>query len=746
MASPDRGLTPGKTPSSALPFWNRVHRYRCMLLKYWWILALTLSLAICAAAAFEMTRPAMFMSVATLTVDTERRQATIGSDQGASQFNVGLEDFVASAMVVMANPSVVQLTAEKLQAQHPGETGAPVNVVITARNNLVTLTATGTEPVHTQHYLEARLLAYLSYRANQRGGNSEETLNKVTGPLKEINGALQADNAAIIAFRRDHHYLDKGTSPNGSTPLTELRQKLGALQDEQGQLEAMTPEQGFEHGLSPQSGSSGNGASGDGSNSAQLRSGLESSSAESDYRMAQAHLVDLQAQLDDFSRDMQPKHPKIIALNNAVGTEKKHIASLLEQNRVRIQNRLALVKTMILTTQGDIKTQEPKELDNDLLRAQLDTLVEQKQRDLKTFDDLESLRKNASLTNKVNLDEVEITGHASPPEPVPSGWLKAMAAAILAGLISGIGILFLIDRMDDRMGSISDFQQHFSEHVMGQIPRDPGPGNTELLKAEDDRHMLVESFRNLRSTLLFMPLDGQRPKTLLITSAIPNEGKSTISCNLALVLAFAGMKTLLIDADLRRGAIHSAFGLKRDPGLTDVLRHNVKWEDAVRTTGVENLHVLPRGRNVPQPSEYLLSRSTDVLIQELYSQYDYIIIDSSPILAADDTASLAPKIDATLFVVRLSFTSAKLTRKSLEILYNRQANIPGLILNQVDTSSPEFVYYQYSDYYGTAAHEEEPAEVLTKTKTPPDASEGVIGSAGPAGPPCEPGAGYAIPG
>lgn len=208
-----------------------------------------------------------------------------------------------------------------------------------------------------------------------------------------------------------------------------------------------------------------------------------------------------------------------------------------------------------------------------------------------------------------------------------------------------------------------------------------------------------------------------RPKTILITSAIPNEGKSTVSSNLALVLAFAGLKTLLIDSDLRRGAIHKAFGLSRGPGLTDVLGHNVNWKLAIRDTGVDNLHVLPRGRNVPQPAEYLLNKNTDALLKELYPLYDYIIIDSSPILAADDTASLAPKIDATLFVVRLSFTSAKMTRKSLEILYGRGANIPGLILNQVDTSSPEFVYYQYSEYYHTMQGDDDEGE--GGTKTPP---------------------------
>ncbi len=675
-----------------------MHRYRCLLVKYWWILALTLSLAICAAAAYEMTRPPMFMSVAALTVNTENRTTAIaGGDQGNSPFNQGLEDFVATQLDIMKGTNVTQLAAQQLQAQYPNDSISPVLLDITAHNNLVTVVASGRDPVHTQHYLDARIQGYLAYRRLQRGGYTEETLKNINEEIKETDHALQVDNAAIIAFQRDHHFVPGKDTPN--TPLGDLRQKLSALHDEEDKLQAMTPEQGFEHTVTPRAGTT---SANDGSNSAQEQAGLEASPAETDYRQAQDDLVKLRAQLDDLSRDLRPKHPKIIALNNAIQSDQKRIANLLEQNRTGIQNRLVLVRSMIKTTENDLKEAEPKALEDDLLRAQLDTLLETKARDVKTYDDLQNSRSKTSLTNDIKPDEVQITGKASPPEPVPSNWLKAMAVAILAGLGSGIGILFLIDRLDDRMGSISDFQQHFAEHVIGQIPRDLTPGNTELLRQDDERHMLVESFRNLRSTLLFMPLDGQRPKTILITSAIPNEGKSTVSSNLALVLAFAGMKTLLVDADLRRGAIHTAFGVSRDPGLTDVLRHGVKWETAVRNTNVENLHVLPRGRNVPQPAEYLLSRSTDLLLKELYDAYDYIIIDSSPILAADDTASLAPKIDATLFVVRLSFTSAKMTRKSLEVLYNRQANIPGLILNQVDTSSPEFVYYQYSEYYNTA--------------------------------------------
>jgi Mrp family chromosome partitioning ATPase len=140
-----------------------------------------------------------------------------------------------------------------------------------------------------------------------------------------------------------------------------------------------------------------------------------------------------------------------------------------------------------------------------------------------------------------------------------------------------------------------------------------------------------------------------------------------------------------------------------------VLKGEVNWREVVVPTSYPSLALLPRGKTLGQPSEHLLRDSTDQLLKELYAHFDYIIIDSSPVLAADDSTSLAPKIDATLFVVRLSYTSARLTRKSLELLYNRQVNVPGVILNYVDTSLPEYYYYQYSEYYNTPAPVEEHA-------------------------------------
>jgi capsular exopolysaccharide synthesis family protein len=281
--------------------------------------------------------------------------------------------------------------------------------------------------------------------------------------------------------------------------------------------------------------------------------------------------------------------------------------------------------------------------------------------------------------------------------------IKSLLIGLGCGLLAGIGILFLLDRIDDRMASFGEFQHQFSESVLGQIPKEKAKGKLTLLQPDDARHIFAESYRNVRSSIFFMPYEGPRPKTLLITSAVPNEGKSTVAANLAITMALSGARTLLIDADLRRGTLREAFGISSKLGLSEVLKQEVDWQEVVVPTSYPSLFILPRGKSLSQPSEHLLRDSTDVLLKELYSHYDYVLIDSSPVLAADDTASLAPKIDATLFVARLSYTSARLIRKGLELLYGRQVNVPGIILNFVDTSLPEYYYYQYAEYYNPPA-------------------------------------------
>jgi capsular exopolysaccharide synthesis family protein len=431
---------------------------------------------------------------------------------------------------------------------------------------------------------------------------------------------------------------------------------------------------------------------------------------EGDYLKAKQQLQLLKAEKDTLSKDLRPKHPKIIKLNDEI-TKSENLIKLYRADTVeKLETRRKSIGKQMENLQTNIKEWENKALDLSQRLAQFNRVKGKVDRLKLLYDRLTNSLKEVNVSQNIDTgDQISIMEMASAPVSVRPGLLKSLLIGLACGALAGIGILLLLDRIDDRMASFGEFQHQFSENVLGQIPKEKTKGRVTLLQPDDARHIFAESYRNIRSSIFFMPYEGPRPKTLLITSSVPNEGKSTISSNLAITLALSGARTLLIDGDLRRGALREAFGISSTIGFSEVLKQEVNWREVVVPTSYPSLALLPRGKTLGQPSEHLLRDSTDKLLKELYNHFDYIIIDSSPILAADDSTSLAPKIDATLFVVRLSYTSARLTRKSLELLYNRQVNVAGVILNYVDTSLPEYYYYQYSEYYNTPAPVEEHA-------------------------------------
>src|SRR5207247_614941 len=177
----------------------------------------------------------------------------------------------------------------------------------------------------------------------------------------------------------------------------------------------------------------------------------------------------------------------------------------------------------------------------------------------------------------------------------------------------------------------------FDEQVMGQIPLTVNPrkikGRIPLLKDGDDRHMFLEAYRNLRSSLLYMATQGQRPKVLVVTSAIPGDGKSLTTANLAITMALAGTRVLLIDADLRKGSLHKSFGVEATPGLSQALTDQAPIAKTIVPTSMPNLFLIPRGETAHNPGELFVKPSTHSLIKDLAAQFDYVIFDSAPVMA-----------------------------------------------------------------------------------------------------------------
>jgi capsular exopolysaccharide synthesis family protein len=335
--------------------------------------------------------------------------------------------------------------------------------------------------------------------------------------------------------------------------------------------------------------------------------------------------------------------------------------------------------------------------------AEYEKMKSERERQQQLYDRLLGTVQNVNVSQDVSQFDVNILERATPALSIKPGFVRSLAIGLGVGLILSGGFLFLLDRFNDRVSTVVELCEHFTEPIYGQVPQETSDadGRLPLLTPQDTRHVYAESFRNIRSSLRFVGGEAKRKnRVILVTSPTPGDGKSTTTANLALTLSFAtDEKVLLIDGDLRRGGLHRLFGLEGEPGLAEVLGGQAEWRKVIQPTPYKNLSFISAGEPAGHPGELFFSAACEALLDELRSEYETIVIDTAPVLAVDDTPSLAPKADGTLIIYRAGRTSCRLMRNSFEALYSRNAKVLGIIFNGVDPKQPEYGYYKYTEYY-----------------------------------------------
>ncbi len=687
-------VTAGKNLSTSwsAAFITRLHRYKSLFLRRWWIPVLTTCLGLFVEAFLIYQMPPSYLSNSKMMLAGKLNIA-----QGAV-YSEDSVNFYGTQIQLMQSAEVRHSAESLVRSAHPELQPVPVEIFVLQkpRTSIFDLSAIGSAPEYTQAYLNAAMQKYLDFKRGMREDRGHEITTGITEQLIQVEKDLRNGEDEMLEFQKQNNIgfiQEQGNS--AAQYLVKLNQQYASLKTEYDLLNLLDLDQNLDRAQNKTDTSTGQGSD---------NQGLPFSDVgpEGDYLKAKQQIQLLKAERETLAKDLRPNHPKILKLNDEITKQDKLIGLFRADTLEKLKTRRESIGKQMENLQANIKEWEAKALDLSQ-RLALFNRIKGKVDRLKTlYDRLTTNLKDIDVSQVTGSeDQVSIMEMATAPVSVRPGLIKSLLIGFGIGALAGLAILILLDRIDDRMASFSEFQHHFSENILGQIPKEKTKGKVDLLQPDDARHVFAESYRNIRSSIFFMPYEGPRPKSFLITSAVPSEGKSTVSSNLAITMALSGARTLLIDCDLRRGALREAFGISSKIGFSEVLKGEVNWREVVVPTAVPTLFVLPRGKTLSQPSEHLLRDSTEAILTEIYQNYDYVIIDSSPVLAADDTTSLAPKIDATIFVVRLSYTSARLTKKALEGLYNRQVNVPGVILNFVDTSLPEYYYYQYSEYYST---------------------------------------------
>lgn len=282
--------------------------------------------------------------------------------------------------------------------------------------------------------------------------------------------------------------------------------------------------------------------------------------------------------------------------------------------------------------------------------------------------------------------------------PVGTGAMTSVIIAAAIGLMLSGGAAFLLEYLDDTVKTPDDVRQLTELATLGGVPRIDGDKyDDKIITLHQPRSPIAEAYRMVRTNLQFSVVD--RPlTTLMVTSPNPEEGKSISTANLAVVLAQAGKRVVLVDADLRRPVQHHIFELNNQTGLTTILLDaNISLSDVMQDTAVENLKVITSGPIPPNPSELLGSKRMGYLIDALKQQTEVVIFDSPPVMAVSDATVLASRLDGALLVVDAGHTRRAKLRRSKENLDAVGASILGVVINRIHQQEQEYIYYYSQD-------------------------------------------------
>lgn len=292
-----------------------------------------------------------------------------------------------------------------------------------------------------------------------------------------------------------------------------------------------------------------------------------------------------------------------------------------------------------------------------------------------------------------------ISAAETPTVPVHPRKALNLAVAAVLGAILGLALAFLAENLDDRMKSPEEVEERVGAPVLGYIPLVKEWADTHQSTVASESHTTsgaAEAYRTLRTNLRFVSLE--RPlRTVLVTGAVAEAGKSTCAANLAAALARGGDKVVLVSADLRRPSIHRFFGLTNSRGLLDALSPEFPLEQALQENEIPNLRVLAAGGLPPNPTEILESTRFGQILSQLKSLADFVVIDAPPVLGLGDSSALASTVDGVLFVVRTGRVTKKEVSHAADQLRKAGGQIIGCLLNAVEAEEGYGYYYHY--YY-----------------------------------------------
>jgi polysaccharide biosynthesis transport protein len=722
-------------PGFVIGDYLQIQDYIAILVKRRWVIAGILALGLAAGFAYNWQAPRIYQAAATLQIEVDPN--VLGLDRPMLDRQDWMREFLPTQVAILMSGEVAQMAHEDLVREAAGrevatneigEDGATTSPTVPSVGDiiggrvggvvkdtrLVNVGFRSTDPELAARVANALARAYARRSVDTRSSTLGEASEWLERQVEDQRKLVQASEAALQRYREQHGADALITDSEGNQRQNIVVQKLAELQAAATRARAETIEKESVY--------------------RQVR-GIDSSSEALDsvpavasnayFQSLRAELANAQRQLAQAASELGELHPDMIKLRNAVQDAQRKLQAETGKvvRSIRHDYEAAQARERALLAALERQKAETQTLNAKAI--EYTALLREATANREALDKLLQRSREASLASGVQTTHVRVVDAAKVPGwPALPRTNRNLMLSLVGSSAFAFALIFLLEIFNTRVNSPDEVKRHLGIRVLGVTPEVKLQlGGRSLLVGGGAPPVFAELLDMVRTNLLLAP-SLATTSTLLITSSQPGEGKTTAAANLAISLARLNQRVLLIDADLRKPRLHELFGVTQGPGLSDVLVEK-PTQAAFRETKVPRLWLMPSGRPPGNPTDLLGSERFAKMIDWLRGQFDWVLLDSPPVLAVTDACLIAPTVSGVLFVVGAGVTPRAVAAAAVERLDAVGANVVGAMLNRVALDAPgnSYLPYYHKEYGGYYV----PSVRRASAAAPPATPSGVRG-------------------
>lgn len=520
--------------------------------------------------------------------------------------------------------------------------------------------------------------AYIDFTMESKFAASKEATDWLGDRLAEQRKAVEASEAALQAFKEANGTVSvaDGATNIVVQRMTDLSSALTKAKTDRINKEALYNQL----------------------KSAEGSGALETFPAvlTNDYiQKLKSDLTDVQQKQAALAERYNERHPEMIKSRTAIENAETKLRIEISKVVASVKNDYLAALSEEQSLQGALNSQKGEALSLNRKGIEFNVLQREAESNRQIYESLMQRTKETGITSENRSTNVRVMDQAEVPRvPILPRRGRDLTMAFVASLLLAVGTAFAFEYMDNRIKLPDELRSHLGISFLGMVPA-LGPKAASGLITGDVPAAFAEAIKSIRTNVLFSSTE-EGLKTLVVTSAGPGEGKSSVATNLALALSQTGLRVLIVDGDMRRPRVHEIFQMPEEPGLSNLLVGNCKPSEAIRPAPTtRNLWILPAGQTPPNPAELVGSKRFGQYLTTLAEQFDWVVIDSPPVLVVSDAAVLANVATGVVFVVGAEQTTRHAAHEAIEQLHAAKAHIIGGVLNRVAVESHPYYYSRY---------------------------------------------------